>query len=173
MYYECKIVSSDGKGRYKVEFLENGFKPDVYIQAIQTSEGSEKEGTHSKYGVNDIVILSFLDYPQSQKPFIAGKFSTEVQRYDASSESTIMWKNHTIKFQDNVLEVSNEDGTKITIENGKISLESSSTFSKINLDSLDLINWLKTLTVIGNLGYSTSVPVAAPSLVPFTKFTLE
>jgi len=151
LYYECQILSSDGKGRYKIKFLENGFTPDVYIQAIQTSEGDGKEGEHGKYGEDDIVILSFLDYPQSQKPFIAGKFSGETQRYDATSQSTIMWKDHTLIFKDDSLEISHEDGTKITIEAGKIKLSKEGAFTKINYGNQDIIETL--VTLIGNLGF--------------------
>jgi len=171
LYYECQILSSDGKGRYKIKFLENGFTPDVYIQAIQTSEGDGKEGEHGKYGEDDIVLLSFKDYPQSQKPFIVGKLSTEAQRYDSSEKSTIMWKNHTIVFSDDSVEISNSSGIKLVVADSSISLEGGS-FTQFNFDLIDLIKTFNEHIHVGNLGYGVA-PTLTLLPVAFNKVSVE
>ena len=162
LYYQCRVTDSDGKGRIKAKYIRleqaghDVFTP--WIQTLTSVYGEGKEGMHSRLKVGDLVIVSFLDFPQNQFPFVIGKLQKEVERINVDEQSVITYNEHTLTFNTDNIEIQHKDGTKITLEDNKITFINAESLTSVKYNDLDLIDWLKTLlgppsTLQGNLGY--------------------
>ena len=144
LYFLAKVTEAGGDGRIKVQFLNDSLSHDDWLSCNQTVYGETSEGLHTKMAVNDWVVISFLDYPEQQKPFVLGKLQTTGDRITVSDDTVIKYNDITVKFENN----------KITFENAN------APFQEIVFGGLQLFNFLAGLQCVGNLGLPAPVQPA-------------
>ena len=169
LYYQAKVTEVDGKGRCKAKYLQleqAGYDVETgWIQTLSTVYGEGQEGLHSKLSTNDIIIISFLDFPTNQFPFVIGKLQKEVEIIDVTDQSVLTYNDHTVTFNTDNIEITHKNGNSyIKIESDTITIEGSSTIKLGENASESVIkgDTFKTFfdahIHVGNLGYSTAPP---------------
>jgi len=174
LFYLCQVTESDGNGRSKVKFLEfpENEQPDLWIQTLTTTYGESDEGLHSKIGVDDVVIVTFIDHPERQMPIIMGKIQSSSERVVTSTDKVIKYNDHTVTFNEDDIVISHSGGNStITIENDTITIEGSTNVKLGANASTEKVVKGTTFQIgynahvhVGNLGYPTATPtVPSPS----------
>jgi hypothetical protein len=146
---KCKVAltihGKDSKGNWRVI--------TDWIRPYQPAFGAGSEGIYSRLGVDDYVIVSFLDYPVCQKPIIILKDTTnDADNIEVTDDKIIKFNNAKIIFK----------------ADKSIEFESDGDFSDIEINGLSLLDWLQDMFthLTGNLGYNV-----VPDPTIFAKLT--
>lgn len=137
IYRLAKVTQVNDDGRVKVTFTDDPVQHDVWLSCNTTMYGETNEGLHSKMAIDDWVIVSFLDYPEStQKPFVLGKIKTTGDSLNVTNDTKIKYNDIIVKFENN----------KVTFEN------LNAPFQDITFGGLKLFEFLAGIQTVGNLG---------------------
>ena len=154
-----------------------------WIRTFQTPVGQGSEGFYSKLKVGDVILVSFIDYPICQKPFVfARDNANDDDNVIVTDNKIIKFNEHTIEFTNDEVIISQKDGTQITLKSDD-SIEFSNTlgFKSIEVGTLNIIKWLLDLCtgISGNLGYPCIVnptlvaQITAITTTPLQKITFK
>jgi hypothetical protein len=160
------INDPDDKGRVRVKFIHCDVKSEEWLSPITNFYGPKNDGWHGDLAVDDRVIISFFDYPTNQYPFILGKYEDKNKSVKRDKKKFMKMYDHKLTFESDKITIQEKGGTKIVIEDGKVYLYPSSTFTKLNWGTTDLIQWLQLHTHNGNLGFPSGPPTTAAEIVP-------
>lgn len=142
----------------KVKFLEyDNVTTKDYIPVMVPAIGEADEGINGYLKIDDLVIIAHFDI-ERQNPFVLGKIQSSTEFF---ANKKIRFYEHEIEFEEDSVTITHKEGTKVLIEDNKISFINSDSLTSIKYNDLDLIDWLKTLlgppsTIVGNLGYSVT-----------------
>ena len=170
LYYQAKVTEVDGKGRCKAKYLQleqAGYDVETgWLQTLTTVYGEGQEGLHSKLSTNDIIIISFLDFPTNQFPFVVGKLQKEVERIDVTEQSIITYNEHTVTFNTDNIEIKHKNGNSyIKIESDTITIEGSSTI-KLGENASESIIKGDTFKTFFDAHIHTSASPGSPTTAP-------
>lgn len=166
MLYElCEVLEiNDGedKGRVRVKFLRTGLETESFIPLVDSMFSKGDNGWDGELEKDDIIVVSFFDYPENQKPFVFGKVKSKSQTSKREGKETLKIKDHKIIFEDNKVTVIHKNGkTNIILEDGVVKVSSDGTSNYVMVRGELLKSWLNSLFVLGNLGYPTATVQAS------------
>ncbi len=158
LYEPAKVTSiSDPelKGRIKCQFLRNGIITESWVILVTSVYSGADNGWSGQLAVNDNVILSFLDYPECQKPFVFGKpqsASQTIARADGTEALKV--KDHLIEFTEDEIKISHaKNKSTIVFKTDSIEITSDGTSEYTVVRTETLKTWLENHIHLGNLGY--------------------
>ena len=179
LYHPARIIEVDASSeRYKVEYLENGFKPDIWLLCKGDTTGGGDEGPHSKMKEGDIVQITYLDFQngdsnENDQLIIDSKIRGKDDMIELSDgQSKIKYEGNIVTFETGKVEIKLENGTKLVVEDGKFTFESPTPMSTLKIQDTDFITLFNGHVHNGNLGYPVGPPLT-PIIIPFTKIVVE
>ena len=166
MLYEFAKVTSifdpEDKGRVQVSFLRNELELD-WIPLVDSLFSKGDNGWDGELEENDIVIISFFDYPDNQKPFVFGKPKSKNQTSKRDGKETLKIKGHKVIFDNDSVTIQNKNGlSEVKINESDIEIKAGSeiAFTAVRWETLQA--WLSAHTHVGNLSFPTSPPIVPP-----------
>lgn len=168
LYEECTVIDiNDPKKlkRVKVRFDRNGVESG-WIKAFHPVFGSGRNGTYGKLKKDDVVIVSFLDYPRNLKPFIFAKNKSANDSIVSEDSDVMFFRGHKISFKDDCIDISfkseievtdndkdvTDNRTTIRLKSDSIEFLTALPFQEIKIGSLNLLEWLMSHTIVGSFG---------------------
>jgi len=140
-YYLAKVSDindPDDKGRCKVEIIENELVIDKWLQVITTFYSANDQGWHGLLAVDDVVRISFLDYPENQQPVIDGKLQSNNQSHTRDGKDRMHFFDHEIVFSAESINITHKDGNNILIDSDTIT-NTHKLGSKTTIDSTSIV----------------------------------
>jgi len=166
MLYEiCEVIKiddSEDKGRVVVKYLRTGMTTESYLPLVDSFYSKGDNGWDGELLEGDIIVVSFFDYPENQKPFVFGKVKSKSQTNKREGKETLKIKEHIVVFEDNKVTIQHKNNkSKVVLEDGKISMSSDGTnlYSMVREELLEI--WLKSHYHLGNLGYPVATTEAS------------
>jgi hypothetical protein len=165
LYEQCQVTDikdPEDKGRVKVKFLRTDMTTETWIPLVDSVFSKGDNGWDGELAVDDLIVISFFDYPENQKPFVFGKVKSKSQTAKREGKETLKIKDHKVIFEDDKVTVIHKNAkTKMILEDGvvKISSDGTNLYSAVRLETLKL--WLTTHFHLGNLGYPVATTEAS------------
>lgn len=165
LYEQCQVTDikdPEDKGRVKVKFLRTDMTTETWIPLVDSVFSKGDNGWDGELAVDDLIVISFFDYPENQKPFVFGKVKSKSQTAKREGRETLKIKNHQVIFEDNKVTVVHKNGkTKMILEDGVVKVSSDGTSNYVVVRGELLKSWLNSLFVLGNMGYPTATVQAS------------
>lgn len=160
LYEQCQVTDikdPEDKGRVKVKFLRTDMTTETWIPLVDSVFSKGDNGWDGELAVDDLIVISFFDYPENQKPFVFGKVKSKSQTAKREGKETLKIKDHKVIFEDDKVTVVHKNGKTMTvIEDGVVKISSDGTSPYVVVRGEILKEYLQNLFVIGNMGYPTT-----------------
>jgi len=133
-----------------------------------SSQAGGKQGIATKLKVGDLVVISYIDYPNNQQPFVEFKNDTNDEDIiTVDDETRVMYNDHYIDFNSGNITISNEDeNLQIIIDGGgKIQIKNKGNeLISLFSDTLDNLINAKVITAIGAMPFDPATIVKLTEL---------
>jgi len=129
LYEQARVINTidiEDRGRVQVQFLRTDMITEQYIPLVDSFFSKGDNGFDGELQIGDIVVVSFFDYPENQKPFIFGKVKSKKQSNRRNKKETLKIKDHKIVFSEDKMEIDHRLSlSKITINPLNIEVKTS------------------------------------------------
>jgi len=156
------ISDPEDKGRVKVKFHRTDCHVETWVVLVDSVYSKGDNGWNGELAKDDDIIISFLDWPKCQQPFVFGKPRSSGQSIKRDKKEILKIKEHTVTFEDDVVTISHKDSkSKIVFKNGEVNLMSNGKSPYVMVRGELLKQWLNSLFLLGNMGYPTATVQAS------------
>ncbi len=159
LYQSAKVTSikdPEDKGRVKCQFYIDDIETEDFVVLVDSFYSGGDNGWNGQLAVDDNIIISFLDYPKCQKPFVFGKPKSNNQSIKREDNETLKIKDHIVEFSKDSVTIKHKDKkSSIILDSDTITIQSnpSAPFTLVRAEVLK--TWLTTHVHLGNLGFLT------------------